>query len=941
MKQFLVILMLLISVNAGLCELITLQGTITDDMTLTPDNEYLLRGGVFIGNGENETILTIEPGTHVYGEQATDGMLVIAQYSRIMAEGTADAPIVFTSDQEEGEQDRADWGGVIINGLAPLNIGGNGQAEGEGDTGTYGGDDPHDNSGTMRYCRIEFAGREISPDNELNGLALQGVGDGTVIEYLQVHMNKDDGIEFFGGTVNAKYIYITGAADDSFDWTDGWQGMGQFWVAQQYGDDADQGIEADNNAEENDATPRSNPQIYNVTLVGDRFGSESDIGMLLREGTGATIQNAIIMGFGDCGIDLDHEATFNNAWTNNSLNGNLVVNHAIVYDNKEPFQTGETDEDDEANYAFTTGEFLTMYNMHNRCFDPQLRDPYNKVEPDFTPRGGAPALKGYTQPPDNDFFEQVNFVGGVGPDNNWLEGWTRSCEPENTEPGFAVLEGVIQEDMTLTADNEYLLRGGVFVGDANHHITLTIEPGTTIYGEQATDGMLVIARGSKINANGSPYFPIVFTSDQIDGEQDRADWGGVIINGGAPLNTGAEAEGEGDTGPYGGNNPHDDSGCMRYCRIEFAGREISPDNELNGLALQGVGDATIIDYIQVHMNKDDGIEFFGGTVNAKHIYITGAADDSFDWTDGWHGMGQFWVAQQYGDDADQGFECDNNGEENDATPRSNPKVYNVTIVGDRDGAESDIGMLLREGTGAEIKNAIVMNFGDCGIDIDHEATFNNAWTGGHLNGNLVVDNSIFYHNVETAQTGETDEDDENNYVFTTSEFITELNQHNRFVDPRLFDPIRHDMPNFSPAGNSPALYGFAEVPDNEFFDAVNFVGAVGPDYNWLIGWTRPGTHEMSAPELDAPVPNEYRISSVYPNPFNPTVSIAFDIPEQSEIVLNVFDMNGRLVEQLNQGDFKAGQHHISWDAQNQPAGIYLFQLKAGNTVMITKAALIK
>jgi len=206
-----------------------------------------------------------------------------------------------------GSRGRANWGGLVISGDAPLNVPG-GEAFGEGDTGVYGGNDPNDSSGVLRYVRVEYAGIEFSPDNELNGIAFQGVGRGTVVEFVQVHFNKDDGLEFFGGTVDVKYAVMTGIGDDSFDWTEGWQGRGQFWIAQQYGDDADQGIEADNNAENNDLEPRANPTLYNLTLIGDPDfdqGSESDEGILLREGTAATIKNSIVMGFKEVGLNIN------------------------------------------------------------------------------------------------------------------------------------------------------------------------------------------------------------------------------------------------------------------------------------------------------------------------------------------------------------------------------------------------------------------------------------------------------------------------------------------------------------------------------------------------------------------------------------------------------------------------------------------------------------
>ena len=196
-------------------EVVVLTGDLLEDRTLLADYDYLLRDAVFVQDG---VTLTIEPGVTIYGENATNGTLIVSQGGKIIADGTADAPIVMTSDAAIGERGRGQWGGLIINGRAPTN---QGIAFGEGDTGAFGGDDPNDNSGVLRYVCLEYAGIEFSADNELNGIAFQGVGSGTVVEYVQVHMNQDDGIEMFGGTVNLKYVLVTGARDDSFDWTDG------------------------------------------------------------------------------------------------------------------------------------------------------------------------------------------------------------------------------------------------------------------------------------------------------------------------------------------------------------------------------------------------------------------------------------------------------------------------------------------------------------------------------------------------------------------------------------------------------------------------------------------------------------------------------------------------------------------------------------------------
>ncbi len=396
-------------ITVGGRTVVVLTDKIAADRTLSADKDYLLRGAVFVEPGAT---LTIEPGVNIYGEGASQGTLIIARGGKLMAEGTANAPIVMSSDAPDGSHARGQWGGLIINGNAPTN---QGETFGEGDTGAFGGNNPADSSGILRYVRVEFAGIEFSPDNELNGIALQGVGSGTIIEHVQVHMNQDDGIEMFGGTVNLKYALVTGARDDSFDWTDGWNGKGQFWVAQQYGDDADNGFEADNSSKNNEATPRSNATIYNVTLIGDPGGPESDTGMLIREGAAGTYANFIVTGFNKMGLDLNTAATHAQA-----KSGALVVKNSIFFENKKGNFGDEKDDDgfDEASWAAGND---------NDEKDPGLRAPFNKTAPDFTPGAGAAGVAP-AKPPADGFFQQVNFIGGVDPASNWTTGWTTSAQ---------------------------------------------------------------------------------------------------------------------------------------------------------------------------------------------------------------------------------------------------------------------------------------------------------------------------------------------------------------------------------------------------------------------------------------------------------------------------------------------------------------------------------
>ncbi|MBN2715902.1 MAG: hypothetical protein JXX14_08600 [Deltaproteobacteria bacterium] len=390
------------------------SGTIVENQHWTAGYSYLLRGGVFVGDDINETVLTIDAGVTVYGVVSTQGMLVITRGSKIVAEGTAAAPIVFTSSNVPGTRARGDWGGLIINGRATVN----GcdtppcEASGEGGTGWYGGNNDLDSSGVLKYVRVEFAGRLISEDNELNGIAFQGVGSGTTIDYVQVHMNADDGIEFFGGTANWKHIYLTGIGDDNLDWTDGWRGKGQFLVAKQYPDAGDQGIEADNNAENNTLTPISYPTLSNITLVGSG-GDNSDIGMLLREGTKASIHNAIVAKFGEACIDIDHDTVKHAAAGEVAISNSIFACTTIFLEEGDEFLAeGDTEPYLAATEVFAAGGGNTTAAA-------------SAVLSDVTSINAA--LTGGVVPADP-FFDQVSYIGGITAADNWLEGWTTGAQ---------------------------------------------------------------------------------------------------------------------------------------------------------------------------------------------------------------------------------------------------------------------------------------------------------------------------------------------------------------------------------------------------------------------------------------------------------------------------------------------------------------------------------
>jgi hypothetical protein len=329
---------------------------------------------------------------------------------------------------------------------------------------------------------------------------------------------------------------------------------------------------------------------------------------------------------------------------------------------------------------------------------------------------------------------------------------TTDEEPET----FVEVTTDILQNTTWTSDKVYRLNQPIFVGvdcgaDGNAAdctpVTLTIEPGTTVVGRtdvpQGVRGAyLVVSRGSRLVAdatNGEARKPtaeevIVFTSDKPLGQRAAEDWGGLIINGQAPTNAGDEATGEGDSGLYGGTDDNDDSGILRGVRIEYAGDDVTPADQLNGIALQGVGAGTTISYLQIHYNRDDGIEPFGGTVSMDHFVVSGIGDDSVDGTDGYRGYMQFGIIQQRGNDADNGLEISNNGDQPDADPKSTAVLANITGIGANEnrvsgniaGAESDDAIQYREGTNYRVFNSMFTGFGESGICIRGATTISNA-----------------------------------------------------------------------------------------------------------------------------------------------------------------------------------------------------------------------
>lgn len=372
-------------------EITELKDEITKDLTLKNGKEYTLTGGVHVKNG---VTLTIEPGVKIIAkDDDTVDYILIEQGGKINAQGTSENPIIMTSERKEPGA----WGGLHICGYAPTNIGTTGVSE-IGDA-KYGGTNAADNSGTLRYIRLEYTGYAFSEEKEANGVTFYGVGNGTTVEYLQAYKGSDDGFEWFGGTVNAKYLIATDCSDDSFDWTEGWTGKAQFLVAYQgtesnIGYECDCLIEADNNGKNFAAQPVSCPVIANLTLIGNSSGINKR-GVRLRAGTHMKIYNTLITGKENC-------LTTETAETEQSL----------------------IDGNSELDYIFITSGIKSGEGIYSEeLFVTETNNAVNQ-EFKFTQNFIGTIEGGKNMKEVDSFFDNAAFKGAVDTANNWTNGWT-------------------------------------------------------------------------------------------------------------------------------------------------------------------------------------------------------------------------------------------------------------------------------------------------------------------------------------------------------------------------------------------------------------------------------------------------------------------------------------------------------------------------------------
>ena len=864
-------------VSEGLCEL---PATISTDLTLSAGVQYLMTDRVTVGNGNGQlesngdgsladgaevqsVTLTIEAGVEVLGKSGTFANLLVTRGSKILAAGTADAPIIFSSD-DEGYDGSGEWGGLIIHGYAPHNECAEGGSycdiDAEGESGFAGGYDPADSSGVLRYVVVAEGGYEFSTGNEINGISLVGVGRGTEMDYVQVHGNSDDGIEFYGGTVNLKHGVFTNNNDDSVDWDEGYQGNLQYIIVKQ---GASKGEAFEMDTEGSSDGFLSKPTLSNVTVVAEKIADRADYSLNFKKRSGGFFHNTIVT------VSPDSETALTTCVNVDGSGSQALVGEALVLNNWiQDCASGSGDRGTLANVAgLDNGTIAAVAAQLDDNFASQASAAVLSNTIDWAAVNSA-----YPESvADAEYLDATDFIGAVNPDGSdvWWANWTiagsvgnpslpeASC-PSGTdelEASLCLLPTTVSSDLTLTAGVDYLMEGRVTVGNGNgqletngdgtladgssvRNVTLTIEPGVKVLGKTGTFANLVITRGSKLMAMGTQSAPIVFSSDD-EGLEGSGEWGGLIMHGYGLHNECSEGgsycdiDSEGESGFAGGYDPNDSSGVLRYVVVAEGGYEFSTGNEINGISLVAVGNGTEMDYIQVHGNSDDGIEFYGGNVNVKHGVFTNNNDDSVDWDEGYQGNLQYIIVKQ-GASKGEAFEMDTEGSSEGFL--SKPTLANVTVINDKVADRATFSLNFKKRSGGFFHNTVVTVADTSETAVDTCINVNGSGSEALVGTALVLNNWIQDcgqgEGVHGTLSGSNVSFDTTTVVETDAALDALLSS--QAPEAVGLDPLDWDLINGAYAES---------VADGTYLDSTDYIGAVNPDGSdpWWAGWTVPGS----------------------------------------------------------------------------------------------------
>ncbi len=907
MKKILLMSIIIVGGMFGLHAQISVSGDITTNTTWTNNNIYMLTGGfVYV---TNNATLTIEPGTIVKGNAST---LVITRGAKLIADGTQTQPIVFTSYQPAGSRAPGDWGGVIICGKAPINDpAGQRLAEGGIDPvkGLYGGTDANDNSGVLRYVRIEFAGVAYLTNNETNGLTMGAVGAGTTIDYIQVSHGGDDAFEWFGGTVNCKHLISVRGVDDHFDTDYGFSGRVQFAVALADSSVADvsgsNGFESDNDGSGTTNAPLTHPIFSNISFFGPKKTATTTIngnhkrGAHLRRSTALCVYNSFFAGF-PTGLKLESDNSANNAKNNSLQYKNNII--AGSPSNSVLDSAGIT-----IAWGATYGSMLGWFNASANSVLPNSMDimavnPYNYTNPNFLLQAGSPALAGasFSSPNLGDaFFTPTSYRGAFDGTNDWTKCWA-NFDPQNTNydtPGINYLAVTATPSGATT-----FCQGGV--------VTLTSSSATNnVWSNGATTSSINVTTSGNYsvtvtNAAGcvATTIPIAVTVNALPATPTISAGGSLTFcQGGSVVLTSSATTGN----TWGGGE------TTQAITVTNSGNYSVTVQDGNGCTASSTATAVTMNPLPstptISANGPTSFCTGGNVVLTSssangNTWSTGATTDTIHVTS----TGNYTVTVQDGNGCSATSAAT-------SVNVSNAPLPTVSVTGNTTLCQGESVVLTSSAAdsyswsnGATTQSITVTTAGTYNVT----TTNSNACNGVGLSANTAV----VVNPTPTAAGA----------IVSTNGFTVVFSN--------------------TSSGATSYTWNFGDLSSSSATAPTHVYTANGNYTVTLIASN--GTCSDTTTILVSIAVGIDEIQNVaevkmYPNPVNEIATVAITLAENAQVTLDIFDITGKLVNTVYNEEMNAGQNNVSINVTELPAGLYFTTIRSGKYNKTMKMVVVK
>jgi len=878
---------------------VNIEANITQNTLWVSTNTYHVNVPIQVQNG---AILTIQPGTVIKGRNEGEfpftkaGAIYITPGSKIMAEGTKDSPITFTTQEEVTASSRIyrQWGGLFIMGKAPVK-GGTFRHSRVPDV-SFGGSNPLDNSGVLKYVRFRHGGASVEDSqSSAPSLFLGSVGNGTTVENVEVAYGRFTGLVVFGGNVNLKHVSCIASNVAQLYINGGYQGYMQYVFLLNSVSTLALGI-YNFHEKSTEVRPRTHPRISHMTIIEDeRAGAPCDdtcVAIEVNGGPGGDIRNSLIftdsprspISFARCSTTVSFHTReelrpADEASYPDTLN--LVNNFASGYTRAETGDIGAAqflDQGCVAKFSPNSGDIFT------RQFAKLKRLPIKNFESHFDisffdPRP-ADVIPSYQKPVEGiGIFENPRFTGAFDYDILWLDGWSILSE-EGRIPrtvGVQTVSQNIEQDTTWTNDRVYYINDAIQVTNG---AVLTIQPGTLIKSIERADnykpGAVYINPGSKLFALGTRDSPITFTTQNIlfegTDELQNGHWGGLFVMGLAPVKEDQIRSPQAPDVEFGGSNPTDNSGVIQFVRILYAGAKhpgiptatpIIDSRTHPAFFLGGVGSGTVVEYVESSYSRHFGIYVSGGTVNLRFL-STVFSKRGLKLNAGYQGSVQYFFSLG-GNKVSKSLDIGNgrvNVNDTEQSPdyglRTHARVSHVTIL--NYGAELDLecqdeedysacaSVSLFLGAAGELRNfLILLDKDDKRLVIQHsgcgtEVLANNALSPDFTNPDFLVVSStsvLTSGGLSPPYISPLCKRNWSDAIASNPELMvsTQLPQLRQPMDGA--DPMSHlELTNLDPRPTDVAASpGASEVLSDPFFEPQSFIGAFHPDYLWLEGWS--------------------------------------------------------------------------------------------------------